>query len=63
MTQDDVLFGYRLRLFAFAGEVGVSEACRVMGVHRSTYYRWKHQVGPSGSGDAAPARTAATADA
>ena len=44
MTQDDVLFGYRLRLFALAGEKGVSEACRLMGVHRSTYYRWKHQV-------------------
>jgi hypothetical protein len=36
VTEDDVLFGYRLRLFALAGEVGVSEACRVMGVHRST---------------------------
>src|SRR5215213_6986625 len=44
MTQDDVLFGYRLQLFALAGERGVSEACRLMGVHRSTYYRWKHQV-------------------
>ena len=33
VTKDDVLFGYRLRLFALAGEVGVSEACRVMGVH------------------------------
>lgn len=48
MTQDDVLFGYRLRLFALAGERGVSEACRVMGVHRSTYYRWKDQVQRSG---------------
>ena len=36
MTQDDVLFGYRLQLFRLAGEVGVSEACRLMGVHRST---------------------------
>jgi transposase-like protein len=44
VTQDDVLFGYRLRLFALAGEVGVSQACRLMGVHRSTYYRWKGQV-------------------
>jgi hypothetical protein len=42
MTQDDVGFGYRLRLFALAGEVG-AEACRGDGVHRSTYYRWKHQ--------------------
>src|SRR5215216_7861082 len=48
MTQDDVLFGYRLQLFALAGERGVSEACRLMGVHRSTYYRWKGQVGRSG---------------
>jgi transposase InsO family protein len=44
MTQDDVLFGYRLQLFALASERGVSEACRLMGVHRSTYYRWKEMV-------------------
>ena len=44
MTESDVLFGYRLRLFALAGERGGSEACRLMGVHRSTYYRWKAQV-------------------
>jgi transposase len=48
MTQDDVLFGYRLQLFALAAERGVSEACRLMGVHRSTYYRWKHEVQRSG---------------
>ena len=44
MTQDDVLFGYRLQLFDLAGRVGVSEACRTFGVHRSTYYAWKRQV-------------------
>lgn len=48
MTQDDVLFGYRLQLFRLAGEMGVSAACRLMGVHRSTYYRWKDQVDRSG---------------
>ena len=48
MTQDDVLFGYRLQLFALAAECGVSQACRLMGVHRSTYYRWKAQVERSG---------------
>jgi molybdenum-dependent DNA-binding transcriptional regulator ModE len=38
MTHDDVLFGYRLRLFTLAEELGsVSEACRQMGVSRSTY--------------------------
>jgi transposase InsO family protein len=48
VTHDDVLFGYRLQLFALAGERGVSEACRLMGVHRSSYYRWKAQVDRQG---------------
>lgn len=48
MTQDDVLFGYRLQLFDLAGRTTVSNACRVFGVHRSTYYRWKAKVEASG---------------
>jgi transposase InsO family protein len=48
MTQDDVLFGYRLQLFRLAGEIGVSAACRLMGVNRSTYYRWKPEVERAG---------------
>jgi transposase InsO family protein len=45
MTHDDVLFGYRLRLFTLAEELGsVSEACRQMGVSRSTYYAWKPRL-------------------
>ena len=44
MTQDDVLFGYRLQLFALAARTTVTHACRVFGVHRSTHYRWKRQV-------------------
>ena len=44
MSQDDVLFGYRLQLFDLAGRIGVAAACRSFGVHRSTYYRWKGQV-------------------
>jgi transposase InsO family protein len=44
MTKDDVLFGYRLQLFDLAARTTVSHACRTFGVHRSTYYRWKHQV-------------------
>jgi hypothetical protein len=27
MTQDDVLFGYRLQVFELAGRTSVSEAC------------------------------------
>lgn len=48
MTQDDVLFGYRLQLFDLAARTTVTEACRTFGVHRSTYYRWKAQVQRSG---------------
>ncbi len=48
MTQDDVLFGYRLQLFDLAGRVGVSAACRTFGIHRSTYYAWKQQVDRGG---------------
>src|SRR5215216_3357980 len=44
MTQDDVLFGYRLQLFDLAARTSVSHACRTFGVHRSTYYAWKRQV-------------------
>src|SRR5215217_4196289 len=44
MTQDDVLFGYRLQLFDLAARTTVAHACRTFGVHRSTYYRWKRQV-------------------
>jgi transposase InsO family protein len=44
MTQDDVLFGYRQQLFAEAARTNVAAACRIFGVHRSTYYAWKRQV-------------------
>lgn len=44
MTKDDVLFGYRLQLFALAAQTTVAHACRTFGVHRSTYYAWKRQV-------------------
>ena len=44
MSHDDVLFGYRLRLFTLAEEIGVRPACRAMGVHHSTYYRLKQRT-------------------
>ena len=50
MSQDDVLFGYRLQLVDLAGRIGVSAACRVFGVHRSTYYVWKRRIEQSGLG-------------
>ena len=30
--------------FDLAGRVGVSAACRTLGVHRSTFYDWKRKV-------------------
>jgi transposase len=44
VSQDDVLFGYRLQLFDLAGRIGVAAACRTFGVHRSTFYGWKRKV-------------------
>jgi len=45
MTNDDVLYAYRLRVLASARELGsVAAACRLYGLHRSTFYRWKKQV-------------------
>jgi transposase len=48
MSQDDVLFGYRLQLFDLAGRIGVAAACRTFGLHRSTYYEWKRKVDRQG---------------
>jgi hypothetical protein len=40
VTNDDVLYAYRLRVLASARELGsVAAACRVLGVHRSTFDR------------------------
>jgi transposase len=50
MSEDDVLFGYRLRVFDYAARTSVSEACRVFGIHRSTYYVWKRRVERHGLG-------------
>jgi transposase InsO family protein len=45
MTNDDVLYAYRLRVLASARELGsVAAACRLYGIHRSTFYRWKAQA-------------------
>ena len=45
MTQGDVLYRFRLRTMALAEELGnVRAACRIMGIHPSTFYRWKKKV-------------------
>ena len=45
MTPDDQLYRFRQRAIALAQELGsVRAACRAMGIHHSTYYRWKKQA-------------------
>jgi hypothetical protein len=45
MTEDDMLFGFRLRCLTLADELGnVSAACRAIGIERSTYYRWRRRI-------------------
>ena len=45
MTVDDALYRFRLRALALAQETGnVRAACRAMGIHPSTFYRWRGQV-------------------
>ena len=42
MTPDDVLYRFRVRTLALAEELGnVRAACRAMGIHHSTFYRWR----------------------
>jgi hypothetical protein len=42
VTSDDALYKFRPRVFALAGELdNVRAACQIMGVHPSTYYRWR----------------------
>lgn len=45
MTDHDVIYRFRLRLLALAEELGnVRAACRQLGVHHSTYYRYRRQA-------------------
>jgi transposase InsO family protein len=49
VVNDDVLYSFRLRLFSLAEELGnVRAACRIFGIHPSTYYRWRGPVLRSG---------------
>ena len=45
MTLEDSIYRVRLRTLALAEELGnVRAACRVMGIHHSTFDRWKRQA-------------------
>ena len=41
MTHEDIVYDRRVRLIEYAAKIGnVTEACRVFGVSRKTYYQW-----------------------
>lgn len=45
MTEHDALYRFRLRVFALAEELGNARAaCAAMGIHPSTFYRWRRQL-------------------
>ena len=45
MTHDDSLYRFRVRALALAEEMGnVRAACRAMGIHPSTFFKWRGQT-------------------
>lgn len=45
MTHEDIVYDRRVRLINYAAEIGnVSQACRVFGESRKTYYKWLKQA-------------------
>ena len=45
MTHDDALYRFRVRALALAEEMGNTRAaCRAMGIHPSTFYKWRNQA-------------------
>ena len=45
MTHEDIVYDRRVRLIEHAAKIGnVSEACRVFGVSRKTYYEWVNKA-------------------
>jgi transposase-like protein len=65
VTQDDLLYRFRPRVFAIAAELGTMRAaCQAMGIHPSTCYRWKRQLDRHGPEilPQTPAATCATQD-
>ena len=45
MTHDDIVYDRRVRVIEYAARIGnVSEACRVFGVSRKSYYEWVNRA-------------------
>jgi transposase InsO family protein len=48
VTPAEIIYQRRVRVMEHASKTSVSEACRVFGISRTTYYRWKRMVEPYG---------------
>jgi transposase InsO family protein len=49
LSNDDALYRFRVRVFYLAQQMNsVRAACRAMGIHPSTYYRWRKLVAKGG---------------
>ena len=48
MTPDQIIYHRRVRVMEHARRTSVSEACRMFGVSRTTFYRWQHRVEAGG---------------
>jgi len=44
VTPDEIIYHRRVRVMEHAAKNSVSEACRVFGVSRTTFYRWQQRV-------------------
>ncbi len=44
VTPDEIIYHRRVRVIERASQTSVSEACRVFGVSRTTFYRWQARV-------------------
>jgi transposase-like protein len=61
VTHEDIVYDGRVRVIEYAARINnVSEACRVFGVSRKTYYKWIKRPSSTASqlcsraGDASP---------
>ena len=49
VTPTEIIYHRRVRVMEHAAKTSVSEACRVFGVSRTTFYRWQRRAGATGS--------------
>jgi transposase InsO family protein len=49
VTPNEIIYQRRLRVMERARQISVSEACRVFGVSRTTFYRWQARVSAYGT--------------